>query len=30
MFGHRIIEAVGFYDYKMRNLIHVTLYLTNW
>ena len=28
-FGHRIMEAVGFFDYKMRNFTQTTLNFTN-
>ena len=28
-FGHRIMEAIGFFDYKMRNFTQTTLNFTN-
>ena len=28
-FGHRIMEAVGFFDYKMRNFNQITFNFTN-
>ena len=27
--GHQIVEAVGFFDYKMRNFTQITFNLTN-
>ena len=28
-FGHRIMEAVGFFDYEMRNFTQITFNFTN-